>query len=142
MRLSGIPEIKYWSFRSGRKRKNIRCPASDRLSLYHDREHLKSSNILILSPNSVFSDYISHILPELGEENIREMSFDLFAYKELKDVVSDCEDRYHHMERQMKFPDKEAEALPRQAVLCNDRADGKLSGGFGRSAIGFYFCGV
>ena len=52
--------------------------------LYHDREHLKSSNILILSPNSVFSDYISHILPELGEENIREMSFDLFAYRELK----------------------------------------------------------
>ena len=28
--------------------------------LYHDREHLKSSNILVLSPNSVFSDYISH----------------------------------------------------------------------------------
>ena len=50
--------------------------------LYHDREHLKSSNILILSPNSVFSDYISHILPELGEENIQEMSFDLFAYRE------------------------------------------------------------
>ena len=75
--------------------------------LYHDREHLKSSNILILSPNSVFSDYISHILPELGEENIREMSFDLFAYKELKEVVSDCEDRYHHMERQMKFPEQE-----------------------------------
>ena len=46
---------------------------------------MKSSNILILSPNSVFSDYISHILPELGEENIKEMSFDLFAYKELKD---------------------------------------------------------
>ena len=38
--------------------------------LYHDRKHLKSSNILILSPNGVFSDYISHILPELGEENI------------------------------------------------------------------------
>ena len=55
--------------------------------LYHDREHLKSSNILILSPNSVFSDYISHILPELGEENIREMSFDLFAYRELKGIV-------------------------------------------------------
>ena len=47
--------------------------------LYHDRKNLKSSNILILSPNGVFSDYISHILPELGEENIQEMSFDLFA---------------------------------------------------------------
>ena len=40
--------------------------------LYHDRGKLKSSDILVLSPNSVFSDYISHILPELGEENIRE----------------------------------------------------------------------
>lgn len=69
--------------------------------LYHDREHLKSSNILILSPNSVFSDYIAHILPELGEENIQEMSFDLFAYQELRDVVNDCEDRYHHIERRM-----------------------------------------
>lgn len=70
--------------------------------LYHDRKKLNSSNILILSPNSVFSDYISHILPELGEENIQEMSFDIFAYKELKDVVSDCEDKYHQLERQLK----------------------------------------
>lgn len=73
--------------------------------LYHDRKNLKSSNVLILSPNSVFADYISHILPELGEENIREMSFDLFAYKELKDTAADCEDRYDHLERIMKFPD-------------------------------------
>lgn len=77
--------------------------------LYHDRENLKSSNILILSPNSVFSDYISHILPELGEENIREMSFDLFAYKELRSTADDCEDRYDQLERQMKFPDDEAQ---------------------------------
>ena len=62
--------------------------------LYHDRENLKSSNILVLSPNGVFADYISHILPELGEENIREMSFDLFAYRELKGIAADCEDRY------------------------------------------------
>lgn len=69
--------------------------------LYHDRKNLKSSNILILSPNSVFSDYISHILPELGEENIQEMSFDLFAYRELQDVVNDCEDRYDQMEKKL-----------------------------------------
>lgn len=70
--------------------------------LYHDRERLKSSNILILSPNSVFSDYISHVLPELGEENIQEMSFDLFAYRQLQDVASDCEDRYHYIEHQIR----------------------------------------
>ena len=77
--------------------------------LYHDREHLNSSNILILSPNSVFSDYISHILPELGEENIQEMSFDLFAYQELQGVAADCEDRYHQIEKKMKYWSKEDE---------------------------------
>mgnify|MGYP000534467553 CR=1 FL=1 len=70
--------------------------------LYHDREHLKSSNVLILSPNSVFSDYISHILPELGEENIQEMSFDLFAYRKLQDTAADCEDRCDQIEREMR----------------------------------------
>ena len=78
--------------------------------LYHDRKRLKSSNILILSPNSVFADYISHILPELGEENIQEMSFDLFAYQELQDVAADCEDRYHQIERRMQGITEEEEA--------------------------------
>lgn len=78
--------------------------------LYHDRDKLKSSNILILSPNSVFSDYISHVLPELGEEHIQEMSFDLFAYRELKGIVSDCEDRYHHIEQRMQHTSPETEA--------------------------------
>ena len=77
--------------------------------LYHDRERLKSSNVLILSPNSVFSDYISHILPELGEEHIKEMSFDLFAYRELKDLATDCEDRYHHIENRIRYMDDASE---------------------------------
>ena len=82
--------------------------------LYHDRKNLKSSNILILSPNSVFADYISHILPELGEENIQEMSFDIFAYKELKGVVADCEDRFHQIERRMEKHEPEAERRSRE----------------------------
>ena len=75
--------------------------------LYHDRERLRSSNVLILSPNSVFSDYISHVLPELGEEHIMEMSFDLFAYKELQGIVADCEDRYDHIEKSIRYADEE-----------------------------------
>ena len=67
--------------------------------LYHDRKNLKSSNVLILSPNGVFSDYISHILPELGEEAIQEMSFDVFAYRKLRDIAADCEDRWDQTER-------------------------------------------
>ncbi len=66
--------------------------------LYHDRNQLQASNVLVLTPNGVFADYISRILPELGEENVNEMSFDLFAYKELKDVAEDCEDKYDAIE--------------------------------------------
>lgn len=70
--------------------------------LYHERNTLKSSNVLILSPNTVFADYISHILPELGEENIQEMSLDIFAYRKLRGIAKDCEDRYHHIEKRME----------------------------------------
>lgn len=75
--------------------------------LYHHRNQLNAKQVLILSPNPVFSEYISHILPELGEENILEMSFDLYAYKELK-KYKDTEDRYVYLERLLMLPEEEA----------------------------------
>ena len=33
------------------------------------------------------------------------MSFDLFAYRELKGIVSDCEDRYDYLEKLIHFPE-------------------------------------
>lgn len=36
---------------------------------------LTSDNILILSPNNVFSGYISEVLPELGEDNVNQKTF-------------------------------------------------------------------
>ena len=95
--------------------------------LYHDRKNLKSSSVLVLSPNGVFSDYISHILPELGEENIREMSFDLFAYKRLKNTVSDCEDRYDLIERQISGLCDEGLLKEKQSRDFLDRMEGYLA---------------
>ena len=95
--------------------------------LYHDRKNLKSSSVLVLSPNGVFSDYISHILPELGEENIREMSFDLFAYKRLKNTVSDCEDRYDLIERQISGLCDEELLKEKQSRDFLDRMEGYLA---------------
>ena len=80
----------------------------------------------MLSPNGVFSDYISHILPELGEENIREMSFDLFAYKRLKNTVSDCEDRYDLIERQIAGSCDEKLLKEKQSRDFLDRMEGYL----------------
>jgi len=76
--------------------------------LYHHRKQLSANQILILSPNPVFSEYISHILPELGEENILEMTLDMYAYRELK-CYKDTEDRYTYLERLLSLPKEEAE---------------------------------
>lgn len=47
--------------------------------LYRFRESIASKDILILSPNKVFADYISNVLPELGEEQIPEMGMEELA---------------------------------------------------------------
>lgn len=41
--------------------------------LYRQRETLTSEQVLILSPNRVFSDYIATVLPELGEEELQQV---------------------------------------------------------------------
>ena len=59
--------------------------------LLYKIKNLKSSNVLIFSPNKIFSEYISNVLPELGEENTSETTFSEFAshyIKEFKSVES------------------------------------------------------
>ncbi|MCM1256341.1 MAG: AAA family ATPase [Roseburia sp.] len=68
--------------------------------LYHNRKNLTAAQVLILSPNNIFADYISRILPELGEENICEMTFDDFAYRKLQ-VYGEAEDRYDELEKML-----------------------------------------
>jgi DNA helicase-2/ATP-dependent DNA helicase PcrA len=47
--------------------------------LYRFRDEIRSKDILIISPNKVFADYISNVLPELGEAQIPEMGMDELA---------------------------------------------------------------
>jgi DNA helicase II / ATP-dependent DNA helicase PcrA len=47
--------------------------------LYRFREEISSKDVLIVSPNKVFADYISNVLPELGEEEIPEITMDELA---------------------------------------------------------------
>ncbi len=83
--------------------------------LYHHRKQLSANQVLILSPNPVFSEYISHILPELGEENILEMTLDLYAYRELK-TYGDTEDRYVYLEKLLGMSENEAREYQRQVA--------------------------
>lgn len=60
--------------------------------LYTFREKLKDSYITIISPNSVFSEYISSVLPDLGEENAEQ----LLPEDVIREAVSEIEGyRFH-----------------------------------------------
>jgi DNA helicase-2/ATP-dependent DNA helicase PcrA len=47
--------------------------------LYRHREDIRPENILVFSPNRIFSDYISQVLPDLGEENVPQLTYREFA---------------------------------------------------------------
>lgn len=47
--------------------------------LYRFRNSISSQNIVVFSPSRIFSDYISHVLPELGEENVFQTTFQDYA---------------------------------------------------------------
>ncbi|WP_210366845.1 RNA polymerase recycling motor HelD [Bacillus sp. REN3] len=43
--------------------------------LYHYRNIIKSENIMLFSPNPLFNSYVATVLPELGEENMQQATF-------------------------------------------------------------------
>lgn len=53
--------------------------------LYTLKGTISSKDILIISPNKVFADYISNVLPELGEESVPEISMEQILSKVLDD---------------------------------------------------------
>ena len=53
--------------------------------LLYKEKNLTSNNVLIFSPNDVFSEYISDVLPELGEDNVLQSTFSDFASSYIKD---------------------------------------------------------
>ena len=55
--------------------------------LYRSKDRLSAKNVTILSPNKVFGDYISNVLPELGEEPIYEVSLADIAKVQLEGII-------------------------------------------------------
>ncbi|WP_102275354.1 RNA polymerase recycling motor HelD [Cytobacillus massiliigabonensis] len=43
--------------------------------LYKYRDRLNADQIILFSPNSMFNSYVSNVLPELGEENMQQVTF-------------------------------------------------------------------
>ncbi|HEY5562715.1 MAG TPA: UvrD-helicase domain-containing protein [Clostridiaceae bacterium] len=51
--------------------------------LYKHRDKITPQNIIIFSPNQIFNDYISSVLPQLGEENMFQTTFKEYMHKAL-----------------------------------------------------------
>lgn len=104
--------------------------------LYHNRSSLTASQVLILSPNSIFADYISRILPELGEENICELTLDVFAYHELKNY-GEAEDRYDEIEKNLHKGESEAYHIADNLVPSTEESDYKQTKPYMEELNGF-----
>ncbi len=86
---------------------------------------LKSSDIIILSPNTLFEQYISNVLPELGEDEVSSVVFDDLVTGSLPDKPA-FQSRYHQTEMLISCTASAVKALKKQSM------EFKMSGAFVR----------
>ncbi|WP_078427130.1 RNA polymerase recycling motor HelD [Alkalihalobacterium alkalinitrilicum] len=65
--------------------------------LYRHRDTLLAENIVLFSPNSMFNSYVSSVLPELGEENMQQTTFQEYLQHRLGSTFT-IEDPFSQME--------------------------------------------
>ncbi|WP_197284302.1 UvrD-helicase domain-containing protein [Bacillus sp. JCM 19041] len=65
--------------------------------LFRHREQLEANQLILFSPNELFSNYVSTVLPELGEENMVQLTFRGYLYKRLGKKY-DVEDGFEQLE--------------------------------------------
>ena len=51
--------------------------------LYRYRGNLTSSDVIMFSPNQLFNDYVKNVLPEMGEQNMVQMTYQQFIARRL-----------------------------------------------------------
>ena len=83
--------------------------------LLYKLEYLNKNNVLILSPNNIFTEYISDVLPDLGEENTLQSTYHEFARSYINE--------YNNVESYSAFVERYYKGLPQD----NDLIKYKLS---------------
>ncbi|WP_261129855.1 RNA polymerase recycling motor HelD [Bacillus sp. Marseille-Q3570] len=84
--------------------------------LYKYREWLKADQIVLFSPNAMFNNYVSTVLPELGEENMQQVTFQEYLDYRLSRTFQ-VEDPYE----QLEYVLTEAESPSYQSRMENIR---------------------
>lgn len=90
--------------------------------LYRYRKTLNANNIVLFSPNPLFNSYISTVLPELGEQNMEQTTFQEYLeatigkYFNLEDPFSQVETTLNHTNT--KEYDVRLAGIQFKATLC------------------------
>ncbi|WP_026691149.1 RNA polymerase recycling motor HelD [Alteribacter aurantiacus] len=83
--------------------------------LYAHRESLTSENMVLFSPNPLFNSYVATVLPELGEENMWQTTYNEYVQKELGSTFN-VEDPFDQMEWFLQSVDSTDDESRNQAV--------------------------
>lgn len=78
--------------------------------LYRYREQLTADQMILFSPNPLFNSYVSRVLPDLGEENIKQMTFYHYVEQQLRTRFK-IESPFEQLER--AFTEGQEEDWPR-----------------------------
>lgn len=74
--------------------------------LYHSRDTLNADQIVLFSPNLLFSRYISDVLPSLGEKNMRQVTLLEFFSRRLQGL--NVESLFEHYEKADDLSDEQS----------------------------------
>jgi len=83
--------------------------------LYKNRDTLTADQVVLFSPNSMFNSYVSTVLPELGEENMQQTTFQDYLDHELGSSFT-LEDPFDQIEYQLTAQKKRGYAARIQGM--------------------------
>lgn len=84
--------------------------------LYRNRKTLHSENMLLFSPNPLFSSFISSVLPELGEENVVQATFKDFIEERIGRDLQ-LENPFDQTEALLTLRDPESYRMRSEGIL-------------------------
>lgn len=108
--------------------------------LYKHRDQLSSDQMVLFSPNPLFNHYVSTVLPELGEENMQQTTYQAYLEHRLGEEY-DVEDSFTQLEyvltrgRTSENGERAQEHIPQGDEECDYNA--RLSGIYYKSSPEF-----
>jgi DNA helicase II / ATP-dependent DNA helicase PcrA len=109
--------------------------------LYHYRDSLDADQVVLFSPNPLFSSFVSTVLPELGERNMRQVTFQEHLERRLGAEFR-VEDPYDQLERMLTAAPSPALEARRAAIAFKasaafPRAIQRYADGLARGGMAF-----